>query len=134
VEEDRPWRTSLKLLLFAPAHTGSDLASLATVAASGVPGLSIFVEAAKAGVPLVKELDPNSRVLAELADRVRRVPHETCLRSSRVVIAEREVVVSNVPFPGDPCPDAIRDTDHISVCKVSNTEDRAVHFLKELLP
>ena len=134
VEEKRPWRNKVKLLLFAPAHTGSDLASLATAAVSGFPGLSMFVEAAKAKVPLVKELDPSSRLLSELAERVRRVPDEICLRSSRVVIAETEIIVSNLPFPGDPWPDAIRDTDHVSACKVTAGEDRAVRILAELLP
>jgi hypothetical protein len=67
-----------------------------------------------------------------LADRVGR--HDVaCLRANRVVVAEHEIVVSNLPFPGDPCPDALRDTDHVSVCKPSIGQDRAVTFLEELL-
>ncbi len=133
VEEGRPWRDSIRLLLFAPAHTGSDLATMATSAVAGFPWLSLFVEAAKAKVPLVKELEPASRVLTELADRVGR--HKAaCLRANRVVVAEHEIVVSNLPFPGDPCPDALRDTDHVSVCKPTLGQDRAVTFLEELLP
>lgn len=134
VEEKRDWRNKLKLLLFAPAHTGSDLAALAAMATTGFPWVHLFVEAFKANVPLVKELDPGSRILAELADRVRRSPGEPCLRASRVVIAEREIVVSNLPFPGDPCPDALRNTDHSSVCKPTPDRRQAVKFLEELLP
>jgi hypothetical protein len=132
VEEQRAWCAKLRLLLFAPAHTGSDLATMATSAVSGFSWLSLFVEAAKAKVPLVKELEPTSRILTELAERV-RTHDEPCLRANRVVVAEHEIVVSNLPFPGDPCPDALRDTDHVSVCKPSLGQDRAVTFLEELL-
>lgn len=134
VEEKKSWREKLKLLLFAPAHTGSDLASLATAASAHFAWISLFVEAAKAKVPLVKELDPSSRVLAELAARVQRVQNEPCLKASRVVVAEHEIVVSNLPFPGDPCPDALRGTDHVSVCKPSQKWPKAIQFLQELLP
>ncbi|HVY94352.1 MAG TPA: hypothetical protein VHA14_16440 [Bryobacteraceae bacterium] len=134
VEEGKDWRSRLRLLLFAPAHTGSDLAHLATSAAEGFAWISLFVQAVKANVPLVRELDPSSRILTELADRVSKTKNEPCLKASRVVIAEREIVVSNLPFPGDPCPDALRDTDHISVCKPSAARMKPVQYLEDLLP
>lgn len=114
-EDQQEWRSRTRLLLFAPAHTGSDLATAATSGVDGFPGLTALLEGVRASVPLVKELDPGSRVLADLAERVRKMAQEPCLRASRVVVAEREVVVSNLPFPGDPCPDALRHTDHSTV-------------------
>jgi hypothetical protein len=134
VEEGKNWRSRLRLLLFAPAHTGSELAHLATSAAGGFAWMSLFVQAVKANVPLVRELDPASRILTELAGRVLRAKNEPCLKASRVIIAEREVVVSNLPFPGDPCPDALRDTDHISVCKPTAARMKPVRYLEDLLP
>lgn len=135
VEENCAWRSKVKLLLFAPAHTGSDIAAAATAAASGYSWALPFVEAAKAKVPLVKELDPGSKLLATLAERVSKVHHnEACLRASRVVIAEHEIVVSNLPFPGDPCPDALRGTDHSTVCKPTTYRREPIRFLQELLP
>lgn len=134
VEEKKEWRENVKMLLFAPAHSGSDLGAVASAAFSNVPWVPLFVEAVKAKVPLVKELDPESRILTELAERVRRAsPNELCLRAHRVIVAEREIVVSNLPFPGDPCPDALRDTDHVSVCKPSSRVHKAVGFLQEML-
>jgi hypothetical protein len=134
VEERKDWRSRLRLLLFAPAHTGSELAHLATSAAGGFAWVSLFVQAVKANVPLVRELDPSSRILTELAGRVSKAKNEPCLKASRVVIAEREVVVSNLPFPGDPCPDALRDTDHISVCKPTAARMKPIQYLEDLLP
>ncbi|HVW10189.1 MAG TPA: hypothetical protein VHC90_16495 [Bryobacteraceae bacterium] len=134
VEEGKPWRSRLRLLLFAPAHTGSELAHLATTAAGGFAWVSLFVQAVKANVPLVRELDPSSRILTELAERVQKAKNEPCLKASRVIIAEREVVVSNLPFPGDPCPDALPDTDHISVCKPTAARMKPVQYLEDLLP
>ena len=108
---------------------------MATSAVQGFSWLTLFVEAAKAKVPLVRELEPTSRILSELAERVARLQQgTTLLRASRVVVAEHEIVVSNLPFPGDPCPDALRATDHVSVCKPKLGHDRAVRFLEELLP
>ncbi|HVV43711.1 MAG TPA: hypothetical protein VHC72_00855 [Bryobacteraceae bacterium] len=134
VEEGKKWRSRLRLLLFAPAHTGSELAHLATSAAGSFAWISLFVQAVKANVPLVRELDPSSRILTELAGRVSQAKNEPCLKASRVIIAEREVVVSNLPFPGDPCPDALRDTDHISVCKPRAGRMKQVEYLEDLLP
>jgi hypothetical protein len=134
VEETKNWRSRVRLLLFAPAHTGSELAHLATSAAGGFAWVSLFVQAVKANVPLVRELDPSSRILIELADRVSKAKNEPCLKASRVIIAEREIVVSNLPFPGDPCPDALRDTDHISVCKPTAARMKPVRYLEDLLP
>src|SRR3954447_10392613 len=51
VEEKCAWRAKVKLLLFAPAHTGSDLASIASTAVLGFPGAALFVEAVNAKVP-----------------------------------------------------------------------------------
>lgn len=134
-EQQSPWRSKIKLILFAPAHCGSDLQQTAAAALAGVPYLQTLVTSAPIAVPLLRELEPESRLLRELEIRIKQLIEkgETSLKASRVVIAERELVVSNLPFWGDPFPDALRDTNHITVCKPTNERQQALHYVGELL-
>jgi pimeloyl-ACP methyl ester carboxylesterase len=133
-EEKAPWATKIRYLLFAPAHRGSDLARLAAEGLGGLSWLKPLLEGLKAGSPLIRELDRESPVLQELEERTRELlPENPFLKATRVVIAEREVVVNNWIFAGDPFPQALRGTTHESVCKPSAVQPEPLRILTELL-
>lgn len=134
VEEQAPWVGKLRYLLFAPAHRGSDLAGLATQGAEGISFLKFLVEALKAGSPLVRELDSRSPVLADLERRTKELAAQhACLRATRVVIAEKEMVVNNWIFALDPYPQALRGTNHESVCKPNAVRREPLEILSEVI-
>ena len=57
----------------------------------------------------------------------------TALKAARVVVAEHEIIISNLPFAADPYPVALRDTTHVSVCKLSPGFLRPLKFVEDEL-
>lgn len=129
------WCSKLRFILFAPAHSGSELHQLASQALGAFSWAKALLAGATAGFPLIRELRPDSPVIRTLEERTCRALEAGAkyLAPSHVVIAEREIVVSNVPFGQDPPPLALPDTDHENVCKPTSLSDRQVKLLEDLL-
>jgi pimeloyl-ACP methyl ester carboxylesterase len=129
------WGDRVKVILFAPAHSGSELHRLTSQALGGFSWARALLSGAEVGCPLIRELQPGSPVLQSLAERTARAVQAgaSFLVPACVVIAEREIVVNNVPFGEDPCPVALPDTTHESVCKPHHLSDPQVALLENLL-
>jgi len=132
--EECPWIKNIRYLLFAPAHSGGIVVDSVSELLSASVITKTLGNIAKVGVPLLKELAPGSPVLKSLEDQTRAAVEKGCvtLRANRVVIAEYEDIVSNLPFARDPYPTAVRDTKHTSVCKPAECRD-AIKYVTELL-
>ena len=133
-QDKRPWLQKVRYLLFAPAHCGGIVVdSLSELLGANVI-TKVLGNAAKATLPLLNELAPGSVILKTLEEQTRSAIDAGCnaLRAKRVVIAEYEEVVSNLPFPGDPFPTAIRDARHTTVCKPDKYSE-VIDFVVELL-
>ena len=132
--EHRPWMERVRYLLFAPAHCGEIIVGNLMEVLATTKITKALVGVAHSTVPLLKELGPESRVLRTLEHRTRAAISAGCetLRANRVVVAEYEDVVSNVPFAEDPFPTAVRDAHHTSVCKPTMFRN-VVDFVTELL-
>ena len=133
-DQKQPWLKDIRYLLFAPAHSGGIIVDSVTDLLSSNSFLKFFGDVAKADMPLLQELRPGSPVLKALEDQTRIAINAGCtnLRARRVIIAEYEQVVSNLPFPGDPYPTAIRGAYHTSVCKLAEFPE-LINYVKELL-
>jgi hypothetical protein len=129
-----PWLDKVRYLLFAPAHCGGIVVdSLSELL--GATAITKFIgSAAKAKLPLLNELAPGSVILKALEEQTRAAIAAGCeaVRAKRVVIAEYEEVVSNLPFAGDPFPTAVRDARHTTVCKPEQFRD-VIGYVVELL-
>lgn len=133
-DQQAVWRTKISFVLFAPAHCGSELSNLTSEALSGWSWLRAFTEFSKIAVPLLRELSPGSPLLSDLEARIRHWSgREAFLVPQRVLIAEREIVVNNLIFAGDPFPDAIPGSDHVSICKVDDVNMEALDTLARLI-
>ena len=133
-QQNQDWLPNIRFLLFAPAHSGGIIVDSITDLLGSNPFTELLGNAAKAGMPLLQELRPGSPLLKALEDQTRVAIGAGCnaLRARRVIIAEYEQVVSNLPFPGDPYPTAIRDATHTSVCKLAKFPE-LLNYVKELL-
>jgi pimeloyl-ACP methyl ester carboxylesterase len=129
-----PWLDKVRYLLFAPAHCGGVAVDSVSELLGATAITKIFAGAVKAKLPLLNELAPNSMILKALEEQTRAAINAGCdaLRAKRVVIAEYEEVVSNIPFVGDPFPTAIRNAWHTTVCKPDEFRD-VVGYVAELL-
>jgi pimeloyl-ACP methyl ester carboxylesterase len=128
-QQIKPWVTNTRLVLFAPAHRGANVAKLAVEAVTGIRCMQVLASFARFKSPLVDQLAPNSDYLRELQDRVNRlvgIDANHCLLARAVFIAEHEHVVQNLPFSHDPDPIPIQNSDHFSICKPKSASDRNV--------
>jgi pimeloyl-ACP methyl ester carboxylesterase len=132
--EKRSWLDKVRYLLFAPAHCGGVVVESVSALLGANVITKVLGNAAKATLPLLNELAPGSVILKTLEEQTRAAMDAGCsaLRAKRVVIAEYEEVVSNLPFPGDPFPTAIRDARHTTVCK-PDKYSHVIDFVVELL-
>ena len=130
------WTSRIKLVLYAPAHKGASVATLALEAASSFAFTRFFSAFARFESPLIEQLKPDSpdlkSLLAETEQACRNGanPH---LIARKVIIAEYESIVRNERFAGDPPPETIPDTTHTSVCKPRKESHRALDYLQGCL-
>jgi hypothetical protein len=124
-----------KFVLFAPAHSGNLLETALGELKSSVAFLSMAGAAVGILSPFLKELAPGSPVLLGLREEMKAgATTGVDFFARKVVIAELDQVVSNLPFPGDPMPIAMRGKGHIDVCKPeAGAYERPMEILKEVL-
>jgi len=133
-EQKLPWLDKIRYILFAPAHSGGIIVDSVTELLGSNPISKFLGNLAKAKIPLLQELRQGSPMLKCLEDKTKAALTAGCtsLRPRRVLIAEFELIVSNIPFPGDPYPTAIRKAEHTTVCKLSQFP-QILAYVKELL-
>lgn len=130
------WVSKVQLALFAPAHSGANVAKLALEAADGLSFLRPFASLAKFVSPLIDELQPGSDVLRQLAEETSAAIKDGAnahLTAKLVVIAEYDDIVRNARFAGDPPPFAIPAATHSSVCKPNTKFKRPLEYLERCL-
>lgn len=133
-QQKLPWLDKIRYILFAPAHSGGIIVDSVTELLGSNPISAFIGSAAKVRIPLLLELKPGSPILKSLEDHIRIAVASGCtsLQARRVLIAEHEEIVSNLPFPGDPFPTAIRGATHTSVSKLHDFP-HLISYVKELL-
>lgn len=115
-----------RLLFFAPAHCGSNIARLIS---SGfgldfLPGARLVGEVARWFMPSLSDLEPGSQTLTKLVTdaRAERQVHKevAAYLCAKVYHAQGDKVVEQNDFEGD-CPlDPVMRRDHRSICKPDN--------------
>lgn len=128
------WPDRCRLLFFAPAHSGARAAELIQFAMGGWSPLRLFASVARYKSPLIDQFKPDSRELTDFRERAlaaKEAGHG--IDAKCVLIAERETVVSNLPFPIDPLPIPIPGTTHKTVCKPNDSEALGFQILRRLL-
>lgn len=130
------WVSKIRLVLYAPAHKGANVAALALEVASGFRFTRFFGALARFESPLIDQLKPESSDLRNLLAETEQArcgganPH---LVARKVIIAEYERIVRNETFGGDPPPETIPDTTHTSVCKPRQEFRRPLEHLEGCL-
>jgi pimeloyl-ACP methyl ester carboxylesterase len=113
------WASKIKLVLFAPAHTGASAVDL-FLEVSGYKYLQPFSVFARFKSPLIEQLGKGSPTLTKLLEDTTKLCAGNAnqhLVAKKVVLATRENIVRNDNFGDDPSPVSIPGTTHTSVCK-----------------
>ena len=125
---NRPWGQKTRMVLFAPAHCGSNLLRLVSSAAAGIsielPGFSVNGETAASALKIklrvLQDLDEDCQTLRKLLDdTVAAIAPggANYLVPRRVFHAEFDDVVNPVRFAQDPPHDLLLGKDHMEICK-----------------
>ncbi len=113
------WLDLVKLLLFAPAHAGSNLLQLLVSCLSSADGLFAFFGMYR--IPVLQDLKPGSFALNNLQLDTRAVIESRAnlniAIASNVIWADDERVVHNAVFCDDPNAILANGTTHTTVCK-----------------
>jgi hypothetical protein len=135
--------TDIRMLLFAPAHCGSDLAKLAQdLFAIGAVQLPLAIAGTLAGLKLksLRDLVRGSTTLetlksenAALCAAIRNATGRPPTFLPRVFHAENDEVVLQNDFPGDPPFQPVDHHSHRSICKPTDQYDLPVRELVSLL-
>jgi alpha-beta hydrolase superfamily lysophospholipase len=114
------WASKTKLILFAPAHGGANVVSLALECLSELKVARHLARLARFESPLIDQLRQGSPTLKKLLSDTTQMcqananPH---LIARKVLLAEYEQIVVNDSFADDPPSHTIPGTTHTSVCK-----------------
>lgn len=131
-----PWPRDVKLILFAPAHLGTDVANLAAQLVAPIPVLgNLLAPLAKSRAQVVRDLEIDSPTLKDLRECVKEAlaggADQLVANTVAFGVSER-VVVTNV-FCADPTPDVVDGHNHTSVCKPTNTFKTPIEFIERVL-
>ncbi|MGO7287063.1 hypothetical protein ACCT25_32715, partial [Rhizobium ruizarguesonis] len=114
----RMWSNHIRLVLFAPAHTGARILKLAGLGFGFVPAIGAAKALAIALSPVLDDLDQNSQYLAGLVARA--IQLGKCSASTAVFVAHasNDDVVYHNQFSGDdPVSTPYGRVGHVGCCK-----------------
>lgn len=109
-----------KLILYAPAHMGASLVDVAFELCSVFRTFAILKSIYSFKCKLLDQLSENSDELRYLRDKTQEAINVGCnnhLIAEKVIIAQYETVVRNIPFCSDPVPYVVTGATHKTVCK-----------------
>ncbi len=128
----KPWPAITQMVMYAPAHMGTDLIKLALNLFSGPWKILAFAVLYK--IPILRDLKEGSDTLKKLvreSNSLQRKNRGDFTISKRVLWAQNENVVNPTTFPGDPEAIIIPQTSHFTVCKPL---ERFLQPIDELIP
>lgn len=133
--DNKDWVQKSELALFAPAHHGAAVVSLATQALPGL--LSLLGLFARFRFPILNDLDPEKEGIIQsirsATEKLQDANKGDFTRARLVVHAKGDKVVKNIQYLADKPAAIIEDSSHISVCKPSAKYNEPIHYIKSIL-
>jgi hypothetical protein len=126
-----PWLETIRMVFFAPAHSGAYAAGIALsfLSSQGWFLGNLIGHFVRYKSPLLSDLEPESPTINELkrdtteAIKSRKGRSKNHLVANAVVWAEIDKVVRNATFCKDPPPTQLQGKNHTQVCKPAGLTD-----------
>jgi alpha-beta hydrolase superfamily lysophospholipase len=133
--DQKDWVNKSEIALYAPAHNGAEVISLAMQALPGLSGLlGIF---AKFRFPILNDLDAKDngilKAIKEQTDSLQNAGNGNFTKAKLVVYSKGDKVVKSYQYLLDKPAEVIPDTSHISVCKPKDSFIKPVELLKQII-
>ena len=129
------WVNKSEIVLYAPAHNGAEVISLAMQALPGLSGLlGIF---AKFRFPILSDLDAKDdgilKTIKEQTEKLQNAGNGNFTKAKLVVYSKGDKVVKSFQYLLDKPAEVIPFTSHISVCKPKDTFTKPFELLKQII-
>jgi alpha-beta hydrolase superfamily lysophospholipase len=133
--DNKDWVSKSEIALYAPAHNGAEIISLAMQALPGLSGLlGIF---AKFRFPILTDLDTKDdgilNAIKQQTEKLQSAGKGDFTKARLVVFSKGDKVVKNVQYLFDKAAEVIPNTTHVSVCKPKENFTQPVDFLKSII-
>jgi len=122
------------MVLYAPAHMGASIVKLLQETIGGVFG--VITAYFRFNSPLIDELKEGSAHLLALREKTIaaiEAGDSSYLIAKQVVFADRDAIVTNLPFGQDPPPVTFVGSTHCSVCKPNSNFLDPIDILSKAL-
>ncbi|MBI3134031.1 MAG: alpha/beta hydrolase [Bacteroidetes bacterium] len=133
--DNKTWVHKTEIALYAPAHHGAEVISLAMQALPGLSGLlGIF---AKFRFPILNDLDAKDdgilKAIKEQTETLQNSGKGDFTKAKLVVYSKGDKVVKSYQYLLDKPAEVIPNTSHMSVCKPKDAYIKPVELLKKIL-
>ncbi|EJL62761.1 esterase/lipase family protein [Flavobacterium sp. CF136] len=129
------WVQKSEIALYAPAHHGAEIISLAMQALPGLSGL--FGLFAKFRFPILNDLDSKDdgilKAIKLQTEELQKKESGNFTKAKLVVYSKGDKVVKNYNYLLDHPAEVIPKTTHISVCKPNDIFIKPVELLKQII-
>lgn len=137
--EPLPWLSRIRLVLFAPAHSGALAVNIASLLFYGFPVTAALVALARKRYLSINDLIEGSVTLRRMESETQRLlsagPEENVACHRAWVSHGNEDWVVNInQFVQDRPIDPFDGADHLSVCKPTRSNRHALDFLLDAMP
>lgn len=131
----KDWVQRSQLALYAPAHNGAAVISLAQEALSGIYGLMALF--ARWRFPILTDLSTNDNGIIDhvrsKTEALQRAGRGDFSKARLVVYAKGDRVVKNFQYGQDTPPSVIAGTTHTAVCKPKQQFLKPIELLKQII-
>ncbi|HWY37722.1 MAG TPA: hypothetical protein VNY73_04135 [Bacteroidia bacterium] len=133
--DKKKWVAKTSMALFAPAHIGANVISLAMEALPGLWNLvGVF---ARYKYPILNDLNPKEseilKIIKEKSAKLQESDAGEFTKAKLVVYAKGDKVVKNVQYLEDKPAEVMQNKTHTTVCKPTEEYKNPVIFIKQLI-
>ena len=133
--DNSKWVSKSEIVLYAPAHNGAEVISLAMSSLPGLTGLlGLF---GKFRYPILNDLDSKDdgilKAIKKQTEELQNSGEGNFTKAKLVVYAKGDKIVKSFQYLLDKPAEVIPNTSHVSVCKPTETFTKPVELLKQVI-
>lgn len=138
--QPKPWLRQVRLVLFAPAHSGAPAVKLASLLLLNMPVNGMLEAIARKRYKSIGDVETGSQTLAQLLTGTKKLldnpPDASLVGCHRAWVAHggKDYIVSALKFGEDRNAYPMSAADHLEVCKPTLDNLEPMDFLLEAIP
>lgn len=133
--DNKKWVNQSEMVLYAPAHNGAEIISLAMHSLPGLAGLLGLL--GKFKYPILNDLDSKDdgilKAIKKQTEALQNSGQGNFTKATLVVYAKGDKIVKSFQYLLDKPAEVIANTSHVSICKPTESFNIPVELLKQVI-